>query len=331
MSAERPRATTRRLAANQPPFSLPIVPEFAGKHTNLFAYPERGPWGDPKYPGNFSGKFVLDLIDILKARAVADPFAGGGTTEAVCKELGLPYWSGDLRDGFNILEDAIPPCSNGAAPDLVVFHPPYFDLIHYSGRAWGESAHPADLSAAPTLEQFIRLTNEAQYAAYSHVQRGGHVAILIGSLKREGVLYPLHRMLNLYGELVLDGVKVQFNTTGGRKQTEYPNLRTLLVTEWVMVMQKPKAWIVPVRVAHAPKDFDMRRNERQTWRSIVLSALEGFEGSASLEDIYQAVEAHIRAQKAEKDGTDWRAIVRRELQQGPFRSQERGKWTVVAL
>jgi hypothetical protein len=44
-----------------PPYSAPIVPEFRGHHTNLFAYPERGAWGDAHYPGNFSGKFVLDV------------------------------------------------------------------------------------------------------------------------------------------------------------------------------------------------------------------------------------------------------------------------------
>lgn len=239
---------------SQPPYSIPIVPEFQGRHTNLFAYPERGRWGDPGYPGNFSGKFVLDLVDLYKARSVADPFRGGGTTEAVCKEFGIPYWTGDLRDGFNILEDALPACSDGRSPDLVMFHPPYFDLIHYSGHVWGEKPHPADLSSAPTFEDFVRMTNEAQYNAYSHVRQGGHVAILIGSIRRQGVLYPLHRMINLYGNLDLDGIKVQFNTTGARVPHPARNV-AFLVTEWVMVMEKPRAWIVPVRVANPVKDY----------------------------------------------------------------------------
>ena len=174
----------------QPPYSSPIVPEFQGRHTNFFAYPERGHWGDPRYPGNFSGKFVLDLIDLYKARSVADPFRGGGTTEDVCKEFGIPYWTGDLRDGFNILEDAIPACSDGTSPELVMFHPPYFDMIYYSGRVWGEQPDPADLSAAPTFDDFVRMANEAQYNAYSHVKQGGHVAILIGSIRRQGRALP---------------------------------------------------------------------------------------------------------------------------------------------
>ena len=312
----------------RPPFSAPLVPEFKGRHTNLFAYPERGPWGDARYPGNFSGKFVLDLVDIFKARSVADPFAGGGTTEAVCREFGIPYWAGDLRDGFNILEDALPPCSDGTSPDLVVFHLPYFDLIDYSGRVWGERPHPADLSAARTLDDFIRMANEAQFAAYSHVKRGGHVAILIGSIRRQGVLYPLHRMLNLYGELVLDGVKVQFNTASARKPVQ--GSLPVLVTEWVMVLRKPKAWLVPVRLASAPKEFDLHHSPRQTWRSIVLSALEGCGGSATLDKIYGAIESHARAQSAQAHGIDWRAIVRRELQVGPFEGMARGVWRLAS-
>jgi hypothetical protein len=210
-----------------------------------------------------------------------------------------------------------------------MFHLPYFDMIQYSGRVWGSEPHPADLSAAPTLDEFIHMANEAQYAAYSHVRRGGHVAILIGSIRRDGVLYPLHRMINLYGEMAADGVKVQFNTTGAR--TPHPAKHiALLVTEWVMVMQKPKAWLVPVQVASATKEFDMRRSERQTWRSIVLSALESYGGIAPLEKIYEAIAPHVRVQDAEGQGIDWQAIVRRELQEGPFQTVNRGVWQVAS-
>ena len=313
---------------SQPPYSIPIVPEFQGRHTNLFAYPERGHWGDPRYPGNFSGKFVLDLIDLYKAKSVADPFKGGGTTEDVCKELGIPYWTGDLRDGFNILEDSLPPCSDGSSPDLVMFHLPYFDMIQYSGRVWGEQPHPADLSAVLTLDDFVRMANEAQYNAYSHVKQGGHVAILIGSIRRQGVLYPLHRMINLYGELDIDGIKVQFNTTGARTLPQVRNI-ALLVTEWVMVMEKPKAWLVPVRVANPVKEFDQRKSQRQTWRSIVLAALELCGGEASLQQLYEVISHHIRASQAAADGTNWQATIRRELQEGGFQSPERGIWRLA--
>lgn len=96
-----------------------------------------------------------------------------------------------------------------------------------------------------------------------------------------------------------------------------------------MVLRKPNAWIVPVRVAKAPQDFDSRQYPKQTWRSIVQSALEDCGGSAPLEQIYAAIQPHIRAATADQNGTDWRAIVRRELQEGPFQTVIRGIWGVA--
>lgn len=97
-----------------------------------------------------------------------------------------------------------------------------------------------------------------------------------------------------------------------------------------MVMEKPKAWIVPVRVANPVREFDQRRSERQTWRSIVLSALEACGGTAPLEKIYEVVAPHARVSHALAHDIDWQAIVRRELQEGPFQSTERGVWSVAS-
>ena len=135
-------------------------------------------------------------------------------------------------------------------------------------------------------------------------------------------------MINLYGDLDIDGIKVQFNTTGGRKPRPEMGI-ALLVTEWVMVMEKPKAWIVPIRVGSSPKNFDMRRSERQTWRSIVLSTLEAHGGSAPLDRLYDVIARHARVKNAEEMGIDWQAIVRRELQEGPFQAFQRGVWGLV--
>lgn len=129
-------------------------------------------------------------------------------------------------------------------------------------------------------------------------------------------------MINLYGQLDLDGIKVQFNTTGARKLPS--TSKALLVTEWVMVMQKPKVWLVPVRVAQPVKGFDQHKSERRTWRSIVLSALEANGGAAPLETLYEAIAPHVRVRQAIRQNTDWQAIVRRELQEGPFQARGMG-------
>ncbi len=51
--------------------------------------------------------------------------------------------------------------------------------------------------------------------------------------------------------------------------------------------------------------------------------------AAPIEKIYAAIEPHVRVKSAEAQGTDWRAIIRRELQEGPFRSTDRGMWALA--
>lgn len=97
-----------------------------------------------------------------------------------------------------------------------------------------------------------------------------------------------------------------------------------------MVMEKEKTWIVPVRFANPVKEFDQRHSQRQTWRSIVLSALEACGGTASLTKVYQVISSHVRAKEAVTHKVDWQAIVRRELQEGPFQSSERGVWSLAS-
>ncbi len=91
-------------------------------------------------------------------------------------------------------------------------------------------------------------------------------------------------------------------------------------------MEKPKAWMIPVRVANPMKEFDQRQSPRQPWRSIVLSALESCGGEAPLAKLYEVISPHVRVKQAEANQIDWQAIVRRELQEGGFQSTERGIW-----
>ena len=46
---------------------------------SIVSYPDRGPWGDPKYRGNCSGWLAKDLILRFKVQSVFDPAEGSGT------------------------------------------------------------------------------------------------------------------------------------------------------------------------------------------------------------------------------------------------------------
>ena len=178
---------------------------------SIVSYPHRGPWGDSRYRGNCSGWLLVDLLKHFQPKMVPDPTMGSGTTRDVCRELGIAGWFGDLKDGFNILRDPIP-CGG----DFGFMHPPYHDIIVYSGNVWGEP-HPDDLSRCSSYEDFLAKLNQAQFALYDALRRGGHMAILIGDVRRNGVLYPIQRDMAWYGEPVAVVIKQQHNCWSDRR------------------------------------------------------------------------------------------------------------------
>lgn len=62
-----------------------------------------------------------------------------------------------------------------------------------------------------------------------------------------------------------------------------------------------------------------------TWREAVLGVLKDELGPVSLSDLYRALARHPKA----KRNPHWQAKVRQTLQQGPFRREGRGLWSVA--
>ena len=290
----------------------------------VLSYPDRGTGGDARWRGNHSPRLSEDLFAWLKPARVFDPVCGSGTTGDVAKAMGISCWQGDLHSGFNILRDEFP----GLA-DLVFFHDPYHDIIQYSGNVWGTQPHPDDLSRCPDYDTFICKMDVAHYNGYQAVRPGGHLVILVGDVKRKGVLYPLQRDYRWYGEPRQMLIKLQHNVWSNGQQ--YTNFRDPhILHEYVIVTQKPKqfacAWMVTVRRS-STEGVDQRGVMGQTWQGIVWTALIEHGNQASLSEIYESIEAHTRVRKAKSLGTDWQAIVRRVLQE-TCKQVERGVWAL---
>lgn len=79
---------------------------------------------------------------------------GSGTSIEVAREMRIKAYGLDLHSGFNILRDNILHAV-GEPADLVLSHPPYGDIIIYSGEVWGK-AHADDLLAAQARRIFTR-------------------------------------------------------------------------------------------------------------------------------------------------------------------------------
>ena len=51
--------------------------------TSVVSYPNRGPWGDNRYPGNCSGYLLIDLCATYRPASVLDPSVRRSAVEAL--------------------------------------------------------------------------------------------------------------------------------------------------------------------------------------------------------------------------------------------------------
>jgi len=181
---------------------------------SVVSYPDRGPWGDPRYRGNCSGHLIKDLILRFSAKSVFDPAQGSGTVREVVTGINqhlkkqIDYEGRDLKQGCDILTNQLPEKQF----DLVFYHPPYWDIIHYSNN-------PKDLSNSSTLEDFERRLNQSIEKLFEAVKPGGIIAVLIGDKRRSGNYYVLMRTLltnNKIGHLKALIIKLQHNCKSDR-------------------------------------------------------------------------------------------------------------------
>lgn len=149
--------------------------------TSLYHFHRAGEYGNRKWPGNCGGNLIKDLLRFFDAKSVYDPMTGSGTCRDVCKELGIPCWSGDIHEGFDACEP--PPVTD--AFECCWLHPPYWRQKLYSDD-------PRDLSRCPTLAAFLERYSLLIENCAKALVPGGKLAILMGDYSdREEGFVPL--------------------------------------------------------------------------------------------------------------------------------------------
>ena len=194
---------------------------------SVVSYPDRGPWGDNRYPGNCSGYMLIDLCATFQPRRVLDPMEGGGTSREVCADLGVEYAGYDLHSGTDSLRDEI-----GAGYDLIFWHPPYHDMKIYSDDA-------RDLSRTGSIAAFSALLRAGYWRFYDLLAPGGRLAILMGDLRRQGRYEPLTVDVARLDRQHLEGivVKVQHNVSSNK--TRYGGAFVPILHETLTIFRRP--------------------------------------------------------------------------------------------
>lgn len=272
-----------------------------GSLTTLVSYEDRNNrYGNNKYRGNCSGQLIKDLLEFYNPKRVLDPSVGGGTTKDVCQALGINNLCLDLNPkwgGFDLLSDEIPQSS-----DFIFWHPPYHDIIQYSGNMWGE-ADERDLSRCKTYEDFIQKINQCQAKLLTSLRQGGRLAILVGDVKRKGVLYSMQKDMAWFGQPEQVIIKAQHNCWSDN--VNYSGNFIPIVHEYLMIFKRDNCYIVPSRIVKQI-NIDLRTRPNQTWRDVVLAAISKLGGKASLQQLYSEIENHAKT----KTNSTWKEKIR---------------------
>lgn len=296
--------------------------------STLLTFPARGPWGRSDWPGNCSGFVYQHLFNLLRPKTFVDPMVGSGTSVEVATEMGIKAFGLDLHSGFNVLRQSIL-ATVGEPVDFVFSHPPYHQLVRYSGNVWGD-AHPDDLSRCATPDEFLEKLQFALFNQRDATRGGGVFGCLIGDFWHEG------RFISAQAELVsrmpsdeLRGVMIKAQHNVRSEKKSYSRLRfPRLSHEYILLWEKPRRVISLLQTLANLTQRDRTRTV-STWRAIVYTALVGLGGRTSLETLYESIARSAPERLA--TNPNWKAKVRQTLQvcRDLFTSSERGTWCIA--
>lgn len=298
---------------------------------SILSFPNRGNYGKSNWRGNCSGHIIREMVEYFRPKVFVDPTLGGGTSRDVVAELNqngrqIEFHGLDLHSGFDLLKDSLQERIGGKRADYVFCHPPYENVIRYSGNVWGAEPHPDDLSNCLNYEDFLKKMTIAMRNIYDSLAPNGHYSILIGDLRRNGEYLSIQSDLLQLAPGKLEGVliKQQFNCVSDRKT--YKNQSFIPITHEFLLNFRNSGIVFGMVDTSLAVSRKLEMLSRANWNAVVLTALNKLGGKASLQEIYQTIEED--APTLIEPRPNWQARVRATLQKF-FNSNERGVWAIA--
>ncbi|MBE0427778.1 MAG: hypothetical protein IBX72_14180, partial [Nitrospirae bacterium] len=251
---------------------------------SVVSYPHRGLYGDAKWRGNCPGRLIKDLLLFFKPKYFCDPAEGGGTSRDVAREFGIRYVGLDLHTGFNILRDSLLE-RLGDPADYVFFHPPYWDIITYSGNVWGTAPHPDDLSRSETYEEFIKKLQTAFYNIYEALASNGHYSVLVGDIRKSGRLWSIQADVVKMAPGVVESIVIKEQHNCFSDKISYSGKFIPIVHEYCINLRKDR-FVIGFLDAAVKTSLDLVTLSNATWKAVVGWALKNLGGKARLQEIY---------------------------------------------
>lgn len=298
---------------------------------SVLSFPDRGPWGDRRWRGNCSGHIYAHLLALLRPRTFVDPMVGSGTSVEVARELGIEAVGLDLHSGFNALRQPIRealPVHWFRAADLVFSHPPYLDIVKYSGQVWGDAPHPDDLSRAESPDDFLEKLAQVLHNQRDATRQGGHYGLLMGDVRQQGEYHALSSDIQAYlprkeRRAVL--VKVQHNTTSAGR--DYGKLKYGRIEHETIILWERLGG--DTFFALGAVVAQTQAVSAGTWRAVLKHCLLSLPRTFTNKQAYEAVLSS--APERVRHNPSWQAKVRQTLQRLPeLRGLGDGQWERVA-
>lgn len=299
--------------------------------SSVISHPERGEGGKSSYRGNAGANFMQDVIlfGVENTRMQAKDFLfcdaneGGGTSRDVAKRIGCQYVGLDLMNGNDFTKDSILTALPRPA-EMVFTHPPYAEMIAYSGSQWGNKMLDNDLSN-PNLskEAFLEKSQVMLLNQRDAAREGGLYATLIGDMRKQGKFWSFqadYQMMMPKSELISVAIKMQHNCVSNGKS--YGGSFVPIMHEYLLIWKKAQKSLFAIGLETAK---DIQGKVAATWRSVIRMALMKLGGQATLSRIYDEV-SKVAGDLMAKNA-HWEAKVRQQLQLH-FTNVQRGIWAV---
>lgn len=293
--------------------------------TSIVSYPERGDGGNNRYRGNCSPKLIEDLIGFFRPKEICDYMCGSGTTKAAADKCGIESRMYDLHSGFDIMNNEIP-----ERPELIFWHPPYWDIVIFSDvmykasdvqARYGYDPKKLDLSRITDWNRFVAAMNYAMMKQFTALRKGGRMAVLMGDIKKKGKLYSMLSEIVKPGTLENIIIKAQHNCFSDT--VRYSGSFIPILHEYVMIVKKDAPVLIPILTTKRI-ETDIRDMPGATWRDVVAAVLENCPDAVTLSYLYEKIEPYKKA----KGNQWWKEKIRQTLHLYTdfFEKKEKGLW-----
>ncbi|WP_152184409.1 hypothetical protein [Sulfurimonas indica] len=293
---------------------------------SVMSFPNRGPWGKSNWRGNTSGHVIREIIEHFSPKLFVDACEGSGTSGDVCRDMGVEYAGLDLYKGQDFTKDFILDQLPRPA-DIVFTHPPYADMITYSGEVYGNEAIAGDTSRCQSPEEFISKSQVMLMNQREATREGGIYATLIGdhrggTLGRGNFRSYQSDFIQMMpkDELLSVTIKLQHNCLSDNRQ--YSGSFVPIMHEYLLLWKKKQKSLFEISFDMAS---EMTKRVATTWRNAIRIVMMKLK-EARLSDIYTEVEKV--AANLVANNPNYKAKIRQTLQKH-FTNVERGVWAVA--